>query len=1688
MKVQQETVRQTADRYLIPETGADLGKVLALCLPCMQTICPEPEEGWLMYSYAFLQARFFPENFTVAEPEKYGEGVLFYLEVLNRIFIRERSEIPFDARRDFRLMQPEEEKDCGISEEYRRFEKCFLEGYAYAYLRLSRVCTPYNTLGHVAGVHHVAMYMTRQLLGTEVEVDPGLMSAAAMVHDMGKFGCRPAEARRVPYLHYYYTYQFCRRFDLPVIGSIASNHSVWDLELDNLSCESLLLIYADFRVKSVFDEKHREQIHFWTLKDAFDVILSKLDNVDEAKRQRYIRVYARLKDFEDYLIFLGCDTRLDTEDGHPLAEGVKETNNGHPLPEGVEETEKAHPLEPTREEAPDRTGVPGSRYAVLMTEKEVVDRFRHLAIRYNLSVMHDAADENRFAALLEHIRSEKDWRHVRAFLTVAGEYSVYFPQELKKRLLSFLAEMMCHPEGDIRRQAAAIAGKMIADFEIRFTKEIPAGYECPRLGDSMLQAWEEFLDRIVSPGSFMQDRQIRWTGYAFKNVLDTLLGKIPEDKRRQVIHAYAGRCLKEDLPDLIRFILLDCASQIPYTYCAEEDARILSRFAALLAREKTGEIRAAAMWFLLGWLRQGFLPEKSYAHITGLDRETLARENYCFRYLDARINEFFGIPSEKGIGVYDLTNLYLENQRAGIPWIYKYLNLEILHKLYEGQKDERESYQYASHLLHMLQFGGRIVNRLQAGEHLLDVMKHLKASQRYEIILELDRVLEINEYAIAKYVPRFLGRLLFCLSEREQRDFLERLRSLITGKNIKAAAVALETVGVYLEWFPELAGSGLADPAGPEPFGTCTPPAGSEPFGIGTPPAGSEPLGTGMPPAGSEPLGTGTPPAGSEPLGTGTPLAGLWPIGRGTPQACLLCPDLLEEALGLLCIGLSHYEAEISRESLYITGQRLFGEKEIPPVFKETYFSFLARKILSLTDWRGKSLTRYYTAAALHYMYTFITDHELTVGRCPLKEDPLPCAFFPGTFDPFSLGHARIVEEIRRMGYRVYLAADEFSWSKRTQPFEVRRKIMEMSTARMRDVYLFPEEIPVNIAFPEDIRRLIGALNGKVPALVAGSDVVKNASAYRKEPRPFSVQTLPHIIFARDCSEMDEKEITGKLLKKPEFLHLPPHLESISSTLIRDNINEGREISALVSRLAENYIQKYGLYAMEPAYKKTALCLPVETVIEDDGICILQESATDAETRTVAAGKGTSAAEKETASAGKDSAAAEKASGRRPCGKVWYHEINQGDLYGECHDVETASLLRRLVSGKIAVITRVEGEVSETDDKRLTAVNETLEWLQENSFSYALCFCLKAYADTLKAHGFVPVPGAEDIGIVDLRNPVVLFYDTISAIKDPLALSMKVHLAVRSAHLALLDAITAMYPGQLVLCFESGVMNYRLVKRIREENSGEGAGKMCVPFGKILKGNVVPDTVTKGLDTEKVFDEGLEHFTIARFPGYAPLDLQLRAIRSFHRPLILVDDLYHSGYRAEKILESCEREGITDVQLITGVLSGRGKDLARDRNIRISSVYSVPNMKTWFIESDLYPFLGGDSVSRSEERAMQDPAVGSLEAPPLSLPSINTILPYEVPGFLRDVSLDAVYHLSEVCLANARNLFLALEEEYSRLYGRRLVTERLREVIAEPRHPDSVSFDEAMLRELTSDVIERQQKRLGRLRYPANRK
>ena len=93
-----------------------------------------------------------------------------------------------------------------------------------------------------------------------------------------------------------------------------------------------------------------------------------------------------------------------------------------------------------------------------------------MGIEHNIRVMHQMGAERQFGNLLEAARSEKDWKSVRAYLNIFREYFTYTNDKQKEQTLGFLYELLMHREGDIRRQAAALLGEIIAGFHAGYAR------------------------------------------------------------------------------------------------------------------------------------------------------------------------------------------------------------------------------------------------------------------------------------------------------------------------------------------------------------------------------------------------------------------------------------------------------------------------------------------------------------------------------------------------------------------------------------------------------------------------------------------------------------------------------------------------------------------------------------------------------------------------------------------------------------------------------------------------------------------------------------------------------------------------------------------------------------------------------------------------------------------------------------------------------------------------------------------------------------------------------------------------------------------------------------------------------------------------------------------------------------------
>lgn len=1524
------------------------------CEKTMDILSAEkPQEGWLTYAYRYAAAGLFPDSIEVYGKEDFHKGALFYLAVLKLLLNYEEQITGRKGSFHFNFLTEEECGESAYKEEYQQFRACFCRQYVYELMRMGGEVTPYNTLSHVCGVHNIAMHVARQLYAAGVPVDLGLVSAAAATHDIGKYGCRPCEEKRIPYLHYYYTDEWLKKNDMPAVAHIASNHSTWDLELENLPVESLVLIYADFRVKNKGMKGGKEQIAIFSLKEAFSVILNKLDNMDSAKEGRYRNVYAKLADFEDYMVSLGVDVELD---GGEVRQ-VKEKD------------------------------------ASLLSASETVDRLKHMAISHNIRLMNKISGETSFGSVLEGARSEKNWKNSRAYINLFEEYFTYMTQKQKTMTLKFLYELLMHREGDIRRQAADLLGNIIVHFDEEYRKELPEDTVRPSGEMTGLLLWERYLDLILYPDHKVTDQHRRWIGYSLKIAVDSVLTRCKLPEQKAYLDLLLSHYRADSIPDSTTFTLIDTALIIPLDLLLHDDLDFLVSFTEDALRREPLEIRTGALRFLR-YFTENVEQEDEWALMAEemLER-TGSSDNISQRFLRSRICKSWNLlQTEEVVDIYAaevqenaeiVSDIFLDNLKTGTPWVLKAVNIELLLNYIAGDKKAHVLH-IATHFSNLLKVSERITVRHSAGQALLKIAPLMSRDQRNEVAIELMKGLETGEYEFSKYIPEYLGEFVLYLYPTELDEFLSDLSKLLISANDRVVCVALNTLGIILQNYR----------AYKDRFARS-----QEEFDVRK-----------------------------------------------------------KKILGLLLSGLANYIPAVNQEAFLVIGQYLFAGKRLTLEERMDLFSVLYKKLVTLVPEQEESeLAFFNSAASLNHIYRFISDALFSCGSFDIAESE-KVAFFPGTFDPFSLSHKEIAREIRDLGFTVYMALDEFSWSKKTQPRMIRRQIINMSIANEDNIYMFPDDIPVNIANSSDMKRLRELFGGKELYIVVGSDVVCNASSYRKSPEPYSIHSMNHIVFLRDSmmgggdGDTGERLITGKVVK----LKLPMQLEDISSTRIRENVDYNRDISNLIDPVAQNYIYENSLYLREPQYKPIlqakTIHMSVEVVTPDLANEVIRCFSPEFERLE--------AVQQELIRpAGKAAVLRDGCRNDVMVGVLLFSKISTTELYGEFRDTGVVNYIRENTSGKMMLVNGLFllGKTEIGDRAQLLLTEAVADSLKED---YTYCIYssniqppTQAMRELLKRQGFLRLPQSSEerpVYVVDMKSPLTVFKNIEMAIKEPFNHSERVLSVIDETHSRLQETLTRLYPGNLVLSINGSVMHHKLVKLITAANGVPEeplpvrslGDAMCVPFGKILRGVAVPNTVTKALHTEKTFEPSMEAFRITEYPNYSPLENQIRTIKSFNRDIILVDDLMHKGYRIRELNPIFQKEDVNIDRIIVGILSGRGKDLMNIQNRKVESVYFLPNLRVWFVESTMYPFVGGDTVRRE----------GKAKANLLN--SINLLLPYAMPTFIGSAPRRAIYDFSLTCLENARDILRALEEEYQEIFERKLTLNRLSEAVISPSCPD----------------------------------
>lgn len=1234
----------------------------------------------------------------------------------------------------------------------------------------------------------------------------------------------------------------------------------------------------------------------------------------------------------------------------------------------------------------------------LVQGNDIVDNFKFTFIDYNIHIMNKLRDEYSLETILDSARNENQWKNLMEYISVLHEYSSYLSQNQKLQTLNFLFENLNHPEDDIRRSCADLIGKIIAIYDDVYINELSSFNKNQLNNNSSIGLLKKYFLLMLSPGSNYIPAHKSNIGFCISIMVESLFKNSGENMvctyRDEILKLYTIEEYKHNDKELF---LLQASRFIPLNPYSD-NLNILYDYVLALLDNEASDLKLEAIDVILHLLDK-LSPDLTYQNKIKAwisthhfdENETI--ENLLIYKISCSLN--LNIFPEKfknscELVQKDTTEIFLSNLKTDTAWIKKENQIQLLLD-YALKNVQVSGLHSAIHFCNLLNVSENQNVRDKAGDGILTILPYLSFAERNEIAIELLRALEIEGNKFTEYIPKYTGQVLLYLHPKELDEIIDDLSYKVKTSNSNLKSLIIKTIGVTIINYAFYKNTFNED---------------------------------------------------SEKL-----------------------KRRLIKMLGIILTGLGDYHAFVKQSSFSVITKGIFCSPILTLEEKKIIFTLIAKKILTLLTYNMEDvLLSLINATGLKFIYRFISDYTVNVSALTIPISP-KVVFFPGTFDPFSQSQKEIALLLQDMNYEIYLSVDEFSWSKKTLPSLLRKNILSISISDSLNLFVFPGCIPINISNNENLLTLKKCFPNSKVYLAAGNDTLLNNSYYSLAKNDYMLFNFPHILFESKESEKF-KDVLLKIKGEVIFLNMLSKDVEISLTQIRSYIDENKDISSLVDPVAMQYIYENGFYQREAQEKSILKSIPIEINIYEElnrnllneiGSCIpfkksvliqkLKELSQISILRLLLV---------------------RNSSTKEIIAFSIFHWIRSSMFFEEFGNSTLTDYVRENSLGRIMVIDGffvLNSEKNKNTEQIL--LTETLAFCSSHDYEFVIFKSIiselasNSTCELLKLHGFynLLLDGTEnDIYAVNMSTPCVLNLDIENIIKEPFRSSMKVFQTFMECRKKLQLALTKLYPGQLILSFDTNYLHQVMIRKICEENGVSteinsqniSGSAMCVPYGDFLDKYIIPNTVTETLHTEKIFYPDMKSFQIGEFPHYLKLGNQVKVIKSFNRPVILVDNLIHKGYRLKALdpFLKCENVGVN--KTIAGIMSGRGKDIMDRQKREVDSVYFIPRLKLWFNENAMYPFIGGDAIWRGTyaERNL--------------LPSINLILPYTSPSFIKNTSRRAIYNLSKVCIENSLNILSVIEEEYHNEHKRNLNLESLGQVFTIPRCPDhgsSIKYD-----------------------------
>ncbi len=1551
----------------------------------------------------------------------------------------------WESRFPFEPIDNDELKKSDYAEEYKTFLKYFRRDGIYELMKMSQEFLGFTTLNHVLGVHAIAMKIGRQLAAKGFNIDLAVVSATAINHDVGKFGCKGEELKRIAYLHYYYTKEWFDRYKMDVLSHVATNHGTWDLESVRLPIETMLLIYSDFSVKNKRDENGKYRMAFFAIDDAFEVIKNMLDNLDEAKQRRYESVYEKLKDLDDLFSLLGIDRNIDHIHNPIDRYGYQIKYDPEKIVSGAEF---------------------GDVFA-LLPSSEIAAAFKNLSVVSNFRVLYYLRDVKSLSHILEQARLEKNWKDLRTYLRIIEGYSEYFTHDQRLITVDFLFELLSHHEDDIRYHASNLIAELIKNMDVEFHKEVPPGVVPEQRKDSLRlfrrvlellnyeeSESEESLEhkerRIYNTTLIIHHLFLISPSEKLKEYKKVLLNLIPEGKaflEKPFTVLYLAEIflvtISHYTPKEINRILLFALNYLGYSFTGASlmilnlVVRMMETAQEKLWSEENRFQTLALLKNISGLVKDNLTPAASEIIreiFLRIDPDKCSLPEDCDN-ISERLDNIISTQRKEYHAV------FLNDFKTRTSWVEKKSNCDFLTRYaidrYRENGDRFLALETAGHFANLLKVSHVEGTRFRAGQRLLELVPLLEVNQVNEIAIELLRSLEQDDEGFTQYIPRVLSRVVLLLPPEEFREIIDDIFAGLKSLRITIKELLLKTLGNIL---------------------------------------------------------------------------------RNMDKADKRLRREASPILGMVLKSTFDTEEQVSKSAYNVIGSILFKkESDIPQHERRIYLQLIGKKFLTLLRYRSDSLiSLFYTSSCLNQIYKFISSQEKS--GFPLNFDEYDkIAFAPGTYDPFSNGHRELARIAAEKGYEVFIQVDEYSWSKRTLPRLLRKHIVRMAVADLFHVYLYPGEPPLNIANPQNLAELENKFDPRPVSLVVGTDVIFGASAYRtpsKEGR--SVFDFHHLVFVRQ----EEKEAVGrgsyssrlKGIRKKfrmgyEEILLDKETSLISSSRIRELIERNKPIDDFVDPVVAHFIEERRLYIKTPEYKSELSrthwgyrVLNRENIEESDFIKISElyrDAFRNHPARSMISGR--EIADYFKAFLNRKNAGILVLENRERSGEligfISYFEVETIRLLALVQSAKISEEIRErtagpLVYSNILAIKRSYQSRNIASDIKTRAA---LEWI-ENGYMFALSklnLTLIESGNRFSAqerrllelneelgYQILGVENEEKIGanryrmeymIVNLQRPVLLIDDLIDQFKYQYRNDKHLLKIIHRNQKLLLSVFRNIYPDQLLLRINNRDLINSVLEKIHEISlttvTRKPAGKkqmgeiIALLTGQVLGREIVPNTVTKALHTERTVDRVGKRDFFMPYPYYTGIRNQLGIMKNFGKDPVLADLFSLSGATLLHLVKEASEMNFPIKKVVVGIISGKARELILANNIRTEHVIYLPTLTNWFNLRHFYPFIGGETIHQP------------FYYRKFVIESMNYIFPYRRARQLRQISRDDLISLSRVCLLGSLEVFEYLEDSYLMQHKRELTMLHLPEIMEDPRRPVSNEAYEVDWNSKISDIL-----------------